>query len=183
MVKRCHLLLPLAVATTSLAAANPLLGTRAPCGEGPDKICYGVSGGEPQQLDPDDIQYVADYLRYIGDQNTGAGKFWSMPKAVDCAEWSLPVPDAGTVLALAKHIKARVSSSILYKDLAATIDGGVGASDAQKKAALAGCGANGGQLGAKANTTNPLYDTDEYKKSGAKPEGIIIKLVRAPNTS
>ncbi|OAQ77783.1 hypothetical protein VFPBJ_08255 [Purpureocillium lilacinum] len=180
MVKPSYLI-PLAAA--GLAAANPLLGARGACGEGADKVCYGVSGGEPQQLDPEDIQYVADYLRYIGEQNTGAAKFWNMPKAVDCAEWSLPVPNAGTVLALAKHINARVSSSILYADLATTIDGGEGATDAQKKAALLGCGANGGQLGVKANTTNPLYSTDEYKKSGAKPEGIIIKLVKAPKTA
>lgn len=179
MVKPSYLI-PLAA---GFAVAHSLIHARAACGEGANKICYGVSGGQPQQLDPEDIQYVADYLRYIGQNNNGAAKFWNMPKAIDCAEWSLPVPDAGTVLALAKHINARVSSSILYEDLAAAIDGGEGASNEQKKAALAGCGANGGQLGVKANVTNKLYQTDEYKKSGAKPEGIVIKLVKAPKAS
>jgi hypothetical protein len=178
MVKPTYML-PLA----ALAAATPLLDTRAACGEGPDKVCYGASGGESQQLNLDDVQYVADYLRYINDNNEGAAKFWNMPKAIDCAEWSLPVSGAGSVLVLAKHINARVSSSILYEDLAATIDGGLNASDQAKKNSLLGCGPNGGQLGVKANLTNPLYNTEEYKKSGAKPDGIIIKLVRAPKTS
>ncbi|KGO66433.1 hypothetical protein PITC_067290 [Penicillium italicum] len=180
MLRLSYLIL---IAATGLVAGNCMLDVRAACGEGPEKVCYGVSGGTPQQLDPEDIQYVADYLRYIGQQNTGVAKFWNMPKAIDCAEWSLPVADAGTVQALAKHINPRISSSILYEDLAATIDGGEGATNDQKKAALAGCGANGGQLGVKANTSNPLYQADDYTKSGAKPEGIIIKLVKVAKTS
>lgn len=127
------------------------------------------------------MQYVAEYLRYLNDQNQGKDKFWTMPKAIDCAEWSLPVPNAGTVLALAKHINNRQTSSILYEDLAAAIDAGKNSADKGQNELL-GCGKNGGQMGAKANTSNPLYNTDEYKNSGAKPDGIIIKLVKAPSS-
>lgn len=95
-----------------------------------------VSGGESQQLDLEDIQYIADSLRYISDNNQGAAKFWNMPKAIDCAEWSLPVSCDCTVLALAKYINPRLDSGILYEDLAATIDGGKGASDEAKKASV-----------------------------------------------
>ncbi|KAG6001333.1 hypothetical protein E4U21_004431 [Claviceps maximensis] len=167
-------------AATLAAATTNKLDTRGACGAGPNKVCYGLDGGESQNLDPEDVQYVADYLRYIGDNNQGAAKFWTMPKAIDCAEWSLPVPGAGTVLALAEHVNARISSSILYEDLASTIDGGKGASVDAKMAALAGCGANGGQLGVKVDKANPLYNTVEYRQSGAIPDGIIVKLVKAP---
>ncbi|KAJ6789222.1 hypothetical protein PWT90_05832 [Aphanocladium album] len=171
-----HIIAGLCVA--SLASASSVL-PRAPCGEGAQKICYGVEGGESQNLDPDDIQYVADYLRYLGEQDKDKDKFWTRPKAIDCAEWSLPVPNAGTVLALAKHINNRQLSSILYEDLASAIDGGVDSSDKGQKELL-GCGKNGGQMGVQANTSNPLYQSEDYKKSGAKADGIIIKLVRAP---
>ncbi|KAM0739291.1 hypothetical protein ACQRIT_007028 [Beauveria bassiana] len=152
-------------AVVSLASASAIF-PRAACGEGAQKICYG---------------YVAQYLRYLNDQNSGKDKFWTMPKAIDCAEWSLPVPNAGTVLALAKHINNRELSSILYEDLATAIDGGKNAPDKGKNELL-GCGKNGGQMGVTANTSNPLYNTAEYKSSGAKPNGIIIKLVKAPDS-
>lgn len=170
----------IAAVLATATIASPL-DSRAACSETPDRVCYGVKGGESQNLDLDDVQYVADYLRYISDQNQGDAKFWKMPKAADCAEWGLPVDDAGTVLALAKHTNPSISSSILYEDIAAAIDGGLNASDEGKKEIL-GCGKNGGQIGVKANLTNPLYHTQEYKNSTARPEGIIVKLVKAPSS-
>lgn len=166
-------------ATLSGAA---LLDPRSPCGDGPTRVCYGIDGGESQHLSVDDIKYVADYLRYLDSQNDGDARFWKMPKAMDCAEWTLPVPDAGSVLALAKHIKPRVNSSILYTDLATAIDGGVGAADGGSHELL-GCGEKGGQFGATGNMSNPAYSTDEYKKSGATPDGILIKLVKATQST
>lgn len=158
------------LATTQVIAGS--LSADGSCGEGTQKICYGVDGGESQNLDPDDVQYVAEYLRFLGDQAKDADKFWNMPKGFDCPEWGLPVPDSGSVLALAKHNNGRYASSVLYEDIAAAID----------KVAdnLKSCGKNGGQIGVVANINNPLYNSDEYKKSGAKPDGIVLKLVRAP---
>lgn len=86
-------------------------------------------------------------------------------------------PDGGSLLTLAKHIDARIKSSILYEDLATAIDGGKDAKDAGAKEPL-GCGKNGGQMGVTTNLTNPLYSTKAYKDSGAKSEGIIMKLVK-----
>ncbi|PVI01094.1 hypothetical protein DM02DRAFT_706509 [Periconia macrospinosa] len=39
-----------------------------------------------------------------------------------CKEWAISVPSAGTVLALAKHTTPFVAISVLYADIAATID-------------------------------------------------------------
>lgn len=63
----------LALAASRNVAAN-VLAPRS-CGEGTQKICYGVDGGESQDLNVDDIQYVAEYLRYIGELASGADKF------------------------------------------------------------------------------------------------------------
>lgn len=86
------------------------------------------------------------------------------------------------MLALAKHTNNRNISSILYSDLAAAINGSVGSPDKGQNEQL-GCGKNGGQMGVIANTADPLYNMDDYKNSGATPEGIVIKLVRAPPAS
>ncbi|KAG5990632.1 hypothetical protein E4U43_004229 [Claviceps pusilla] len=176
-----QLLLPALLAPGLLAKSLPFTPRRSPCGETTDRVCYGIDGGEPQRLDQKDIQYVADYLRFIGDSNEGAPQFWNMPAASDCAEWTLPVPGAGSVLALAKHIDPTAKSSILYEDLARAIDGGRNASLAESKKSLLGsCGTNGGQTGVEANLLDPLYHTREYVESGAVPRGVLIKLVRAP---
>ncbi|KAG5985193.1 hypothetical protein E4U55_000438 [Claviceps digitariae] len=177
------LLLPTLLASGLLAkyASSSFTPRRSPCGETTDRICYGIDGGESQKLNKVDIKYVADYLRFISDSNEGAAQFWNMPAAPDCAEWTLPVPGAGTVLALAKHIDPTVNSSILYEDLAHAIDGGKNASLAEtKKSLLGGCGTNGGQGGVEGNLLDPLYHTREYVESGAVPRGVLVKLVRAP---
>lgn len=166
------------VLATGLGAASALT-RHAVCTEGPKLICYGdndsaVAGagaGGSQDLDPEHVRYVAAYLRWLGEANDGAAKFWTMAQADDCAEWTLPVPDGGTVLALAKHTSPWLTSSVLYEDMATAIDGGKG---------LLRCGKQGGQVGVAPNLKNPMYDTEEYKKSGAKPEGILLKLVKAP---
>ncbi|KAL7628810.1 hypothetical protein AAE478_000325 [Parahypoxylon ruwenzoriense] len=142
----------------------------AACGETAAKVCYGVDGGEPQDILIDDVQYVADYLRYLGEDNSGLNAMWTMPvEGFECQEWLLPVPAAGTVLPLAKHINPRINSSVLYTDMADTIEN-----------SLLGCGTNGGMVGVATDATNEAYNTEEYKATKAKPEGIIIKLVRAP---
>lgn len=157
-----------------------LLASRSTCGEGSQLVCYGLNGGISQNLDPEDIEYAAAYLRYLAD--TSNNPLWTMPPEFDCSEWTLPLFGAGTVLALAKHINPRTNSSVTYYDLARTFDGGEDATDAQRAASLLGaCGANGGQLQVTVDNTNPAYNTPEYQASGAKPENIIVKLVRDPN--
>ncbi|TQV90888.1 hypothetical protein IF1G_10409 [Cordyceps javanica] len=100
--------------------------SRAQCGETEKRICYGLDGGDSQHVNLADVKYVAEYLRFIARSNEGAARFWNMPKtAGNCPEWTLPVPDGGTVLALAKHVSPEIRSSILYEDLASAIDGGL----------------------------------------------------------
>ncbi|KAM3451365.1 hypothetical protein MY5147_009045 [Beauveria neobassiana] len=166
----------IAALTTSLGAASALT-RHAVCSESPKLICYGendnavADAGGSQGLDPKHVRYVAAYLRWLGEANEGAAKFWTMAQADDCAEWTLPVPNGGTVLALAKHTSLWLTSSVLYEDMATAIDGDKG---------LLRCDKQGGQVGVVANLKNPLYSTEEYKKSGAKPEGVLLKLVKAP---
>ncbi|KAF1730498.1 hypothetical protein CRV24_009961 [Beauveria bassiana] len=53
--------------------------------------------------------------------------------------------------------------------------------NANINSSLYGCGTNGGQMGVTADLSNPLYNAPEYKNSGAKPEGIIIKIGQSSN--
>lgn len=170
----------------------------AACGEKADRVCFGKDGGQAQDVDMEDIEYAAATLRSQGTLPNGTAAFWTskicspsnaaetsltmpkVPRDVDCAEWMLPVPSGGTVLALAKHINPRVTSSVLFADIANAIDGGEFATTAQKQASLLGCGRGGGMFGVKANTTHPAYNTAAYKESKASPDGILIKVVRAP---
>lgn len=175
-------LLLTASASVALAAPSPsLLDSRA-CGEKADRICFGVDGGTSQDVTLDDVQYVADYLRFIAEDSPTPA-LWTMPAPdFGCAEWTIPV-EAGSVLALAKHINGRINSSVLYTDIANTIDGGVDASEKDKKESLLGaCGTHGGMVGVKVNAADPVYSSAEYKKLNAKPEGIIIKIVKAPSS-
>lgn len=151
------------------------------CGEKESCVCFGVDGGTSQDIDLSDLQYVADALRYLAQDNPAA--LWTMPGgSFDCDEWTLPVEGAGTVLALAKHISPRINSSVLYTDIAATIDGGgEQASEQDRKASLLGaCGTHGGMVGVKVNVSDPAYNSAEYRNAMAKPQGIIIKIVKAP---
>ncbi|KAI8304807.1 hypothetical protein K4K59_012638 [Colletotrichum sp. SAR11_240] len=93
-----------------------LLARRAACGEGSQLVCYGVAGGTSQNLDPEDIEYAAQYLRYLAGTNNNP--LWNMSPAFDCAEWTLPLFGAGTVMALAKHVNPRTNSAVTYADLA-----------------------------------------------------------------
>ncbi len=153
-----------------------LLATRQACGEGAQQVCYGVGGGTSQDLDPEDIEYAANYLRLLADESSSP-PIWNMPSEFRCSEWSFPLFGAGTVLALVKHINPRTNSGVTYYDLARTIDGGL--DGAQRNASLlGGCGTRGGQLGVLVNLTDPVYQTAEYKASGMKPADLIVKLVR-----
>ena len=53
-----------------------------------------------QDIDPTDLQYVADVLRYMVQDDSAA--LWTMPgRGFDYDKWSLPVEGAGTVTAAA----------------------------------------------------------------------------------
>ncbi|PVH68153.1 hypothetical protein DL98DRAFT_441869, partial [Cadophora sp. DSE1049] len=121
-------------------------------------------------------QFVASYLRAYGAQ-TRAGRQFTITAATapDCAEWSLY--SHGTVLATARHINSTANSSVLFADIANTINGGVGATDAQKAASLLGCGTDGGSLGVVYNASNAQYNTAAYLTNSYTPTGLIVKIV------
>ncbi|PHH64743.1 hypothetical protein CDD81_4005 [Ophiocordyceps australis] len=144
-------------------------------GETPSLYCYDGKGDTPQNVDTDDIAYVAKALRNYG-RETEEGRFLTMTasNAPDCAEWTLYTYH--TVLVLAKHVFTTVDSSVLFEDIARTIDGGQAISDDMHKGII-GCHNNGGARAVLVNETHPSYHSDEYRKSGYSPNGILIKIV------
>lgn len=65
-------------------------------------------------------------------------------------------------------------SSVLFEEIANTIDGGVGFI---KRQGLWECGQDGGSYGVQVNTTAAAYTTPAYIAAGYKPSGIIVKIV------
>lgn len=95
--------------------------------------------------------------------------------SADCGEWSLYTH--GTVQATAKHLDMKTNDSVLYEDIATTLDGGPEANATAAAASLLGCGTDGGSMGVLANTSNQVYASKVYKELSAVPEGIFIKVV------
>jgi len=93
--------------------------------------------------------------------------------AVGCGEWLLY--SHGTAAAYAKKIDLTYDSSILFEEIANTIDGGSIASSTN----LLGCDYAGGSLGAQVNTTAKAYSAKSYVAAGYKPAGILVKVVKA----
>ncbi|KAK3304990.1 uncharacterized protein B0T15DRAFT_398125, partial [Chaetomium strumarium] len=119
--------------------------------------------------------YIASYLRSYGAQ-TRTGQLFNMATvhAPDCGEWS--VYAHGTALALAKYIDNTVNSSVLFADIANTIDGGASATADQQATSLIGCGTRRGSFGVQVNASAPAYKASTYP-AGYTPDGILIKIV------
>ncbi|KAI1197902.1 hypothetical protein F5X97DRAFT_324117 [Nemania serpens] len=110
--------------------------------------------GVPQDVTVADIQYVTSYLRSYGAQTKAGRQFTqTAADAPNCDERTLYAH--GTVLALAKHLDSAVNSSVLFSDIANTIDGGSGATAAQQAEAIIGCASSGDPLGVVYNASNP----------------------------
>ncbi|KAI1157564.1 hypothetical protein F5B18DRAFT_164078 [Nemania serpens] len=174
------LLIPLALLGTAHAApgvlpVSPRAAQRCYNGEITDLLCYNPPDSDPQNVDAADVAHIASYLRAYGAQ-TRSGRLFNMAAAdaPDCAEWSIYMH--GTALALAKHINGSVDSSVLFADIATTIDGGANATSQQRAAALIGCSASGGSLGVQVNVADPAYAAVTYP-AGYTPGGLLIKIV------
>ena len=84
-------------------------------------------------------------------------------------------------MSLAKHINPRTNSSVLFADLANTIDGGENPTPAQLSASLfEACGSHGGMRGVIVNSSDPAYSTPGYISGKGRPTNIIVKIVHAP---
>ncbi|KAI5463677.1 hypothetical protein BGZ63DRAFT_382041 [Mariannaea sp. PMI_226] len=160
----------------SVAVLVAARAVAADCGEPTKLHCYNGPDDSPQDVTIEDITYAGNYLRAYGWEVDG-GRFLTMTAkaAPDCAEWTI-FPH-GSVIVLAKHINPDKDSSVLYEDVANTIDGGQQRDEVGP--ALIQCLADGGAAGVYFNSSNPAYNTEEYKKSGYTPEGILIKIVNA----
>ncbi len=178
MFCKTHILIS-AVLVIGQAAASVLLTADQNCGEKGGLICYGAPAGVSQNVDPADVAYIAGYLRFYGRSTTPPAML-TIPATspYECAEWSLYV--AGTAMALGKHINPRVNSTVLFEDIANTIDGGENATIDQITKSISSCSKNGGSVAVTVDKTRPEYNTDDFKKSGASTDGIIIKIVAAP---
>lgn len=143
--------------------------------ETPSQLCYTAPDNVPQDVLVEDVLFIASYLRSYGAQ-VRTGRLFNMAAAdaPDCGEWL--VYAHGTAQAFAKHIDNTVNSSVLFADIATTIDGGPNANPTQQAAALIGCGTDGGSLGVLVNATNPNYSGSTYP-AGYVTTGILIKIV------
>lgn len=168
------------VITSTLAVAAILVrDATAFCDEeGPELLCYNEPNGTPQNVTVADVLYVAQYLRAYGGQ-TQAGRQFTMLAAdtPNCEEWTLY--QRGSVLALGKHLDPTVDSSVLFADIANTIDGGASATPEQQMNALIGCAEAGGSFGVVYNASNPQYNTATYLAKGYTPAGILVKIVKS----
>ncbi|KAF2663357.1 hypothetical protein BT63DRAFT_125528 [Microthyrium microscopicum] len=161
--------LPLAISTRSSQICYD--------SEKPNLLCYNSPSGVPQNVNLTDVAYIASYLRAYGAQ-TKAGRLFNMARAdaPDCGEWTIYARNSA--VATAKHIDNSVNSSVLFADIANTIDGGAKATPEQQAAALISCGTSGGSLGVLVNASNPAYTASTYP-TGFKPSGILVKIVAA----
>ncbi|KEY63860.1 hypothetical protein S7711_11525 [Stachybotrys chartarum IBT 7711] len=144
-----------------------------------DQFCYNPPNGTPQDVEVEDVQFVADYLRAYGAQ-TRLGRLFNMPAAdaPDCGEWSLY--SHGTAMAVAKHLDDDINSSVLFADIARTIDGGANATPEQRQEAIIGCLTAGGSLGVQVNASAPAYSAASYP-DGYVTDGVLIKIVWSGN--
>ncbi|KAI6089594.1 hypothetical protein F4821DRAFT_58237 [Hypoxylon rubiginosum] len=182
MLSKLVNIVPLALLGGAIAAPGPLAApiqdrsTRI-CyeTETPSLLCYTAPDNTPQDVLIGDVTFIAAYLRAYGAQ-VRTGRLFSMAAAdaPDCGEWLLYAH--GTAQAFAKHIDNTINSSVLFADIATTIDGGANATPEQQAAALVGCSTDGGSLGVLVNTANPTYSGSTYPV-GYNTSGIIIKIV------
>ncbi|KAK2006819.1 hypothetical protein LZ32DRAFT_594826 [Colletotrichum eremochloae] len=162
------------VKAAALLLAATSAGARRACYDQTELLyCYNGEFDTPQEVDPADVTYIASYLRAYG-RETRNGRLlnMNMEDAADCGEWSLYA--RGTALAVAKKVNMTYDSSVLFEDVANTIDGGTGAI---RRNGIYRCGADGGSLGVVVNTTHPSYSLPSYVATGAKPAGIVVKIV------
>lgn len=92
--------------------------------------------------------------------------------APDCGEWLLYARNSAA--AVAKKINMTYDSSVLFEDVATTIDGGTGPI---KLTGIHRCQTDGGSYGVRVNATNPAYSLPTYVDAGYVADGIIIKVV------
>ncbi len=171
----------LASSVSTAALGHDLEGTalraRSCDSETESLLCYTGAKGMSQDVTVADVTFIAKYLRAYGRQ-TKPGRFFTM-NAKDtqgCGEWT--VYSRRSTLVTIKHIDDRIDSSVLFEDIATTIDGGEKATAEEQLNFLLGCGTDGGAFTVQANLTNPAYADAAYVGAGYKTGGLLVKVVK-----
>jgi hypothetical protein len=145
------------------------------------RICYNKTGATPQNITLGDISYMAEYLRFTASQDSSSEFYtMSLPAADNCTEWQ--VTTRGSTWLMAKLV-GNAAASVTFDDLANSIDGGVGADNATKAAALYGCDTAGGQMGVVVDADDARYQQAQFTNGTFTNEGIVVKLVRNPDAA
>lgn len=142
------------------------------------KYCYGSPNGGPQNLDPQDVSNAAISIRSYGRSTTPL-RMLTIPGAGENNCTWVELYTNGTVKVVAKHYLFNVTASVLYEDIANTIDGGETPTSESLDASVLECGWKGGQSGVVVNTTRAEYHTPEFIASGAITDGIGIHVIGA----
>jgi hypothetical protein len=165
---------------SALAFAN-LAAATCSAPEPTARICYNGTGATPQNITLGDISYVAEYLRFTASQDSSSDFYtMSLPAADNCTEWQ--VATRGSTWVMAKLV-GNVAASVTFDDLANSVDGGAGADNVTKAAALYGCDTAGGQMGVVVDTGDARYQQAQFTNGTFTNEGIIVKLVRNPDAT
>jgi hypothetical protein len=165
---------------SALAFAN-LAAATCSAPEPTARICYNGTGATPQNITLGDISYVAEYLRFTASQDSSSDFYtMSLPAANNCTEWQ--VTTRGSTWVMAKLV-GNVAASVTFDDLANSVDGGAGADNVTKAAALYGCDTAGGQMGVVVDTGDARYQQAQFTNGTFTNEGIIVKLVRNPDAT
>ncbi|KAF6813878.1 hypothetical protein CPLU01_14540 [Colletotrichum plurivorum] len=140
------------------------------------RICYNEEGGTPQNLNIQEVNFTANYLRqYEKEQlRQGGSPFWRMtlPDADNCGEWQ--VTSKGRTWVMAKLVGDE-PAAVLFSDIANTIDG-LNLEDPAES--LANCTTHGGQMATIVDEESIYYQSQLFE--GFTNKGIVIKLVRSP---
>ncbi|KAK0673187.1 hypothetical protein QBC41DRAFT_312284 [Cercophora samala] len=182
-----------------IEARGQLMARECYPGEIQTLFCYKRGQGTPQNVEVNDIAAAASALRQWGmewreklDQN-GNPVFddnglsieepfyryleMNTTTAPNCGEWT--IFRVRSVLVAAKLMVRRKNAVVWYNDIANAIDGGEFASDADKKAAIIGCGTDGGSREVKATVAHEAYDPYRaaFNDGTKSPTDIVIKIV------
>lgn len=145
--------------------------------------CFTGTGQTPyQNLNVTDIAYIGNQLRTEARTNSQKNVVSFVTMAAsnitnECIVSTLITH--GNVRVVLQHLDPTISSNVLLKDIATTIDGieADETSKLQPQAGIIGCGASGGSLGVIVDLANSYYRSDDYLAQGYTPYGILIKVM------
>lgn len=148
------------------------------CGENGNFICYNATGSTPQNITEHNILLIAAYLRSQAKQGNAWYNFTATDDDIGGCSEAAVAKTYGDVQISFKHIDYSKNSSVLYDDIAHTLDGGPRATADQRKNSLLGCGTNGGSMAVITNSSRIEYSAPEFTSGLKVNTGIEVKVFR-----